>query len=157
MNNSRALKCLCLLVFVLSGCRVQTLYLNGQAHGQVVDAMSGVPIAGAKGVFCGARFLTRDDGGFEVEEATDWEWVMVLAGRSPQDTPHPCYMSIAAPGYQARQWLAPFAVGYDFPIRLLPTTSTLRYRLEAPVNDEGLMPSLQMPPQRDEVFPEAGN
>ncbi|AQT08533.1 hypothetical protein EDF83_1164 [Pseudomonas protegens] len=156
MSSSRALKYLCLGFFLLSGCRAQTLYLNGEARGRVVDALSGMPIAGAKGALCGAQFLTADDGSFKVEAATDWEWVMLLAGRSPQDIPHPCFMSIAAADYQSRQWLAPFTAHYDFPIRLLPISSPLHYALESPGNESVPMQPLQAEPRQDELFLGAG-
>lgn len=155
MNNPRALMWLCLSFMLLSGCRVQTLYLNGEARGQVVDALSGRPVAGAKGTLCGAQFLTGDDGRFQVEQATDWELVMVLAGRGLQDTPHPCYMSITAVDYQTRQWLAPFTAHYDFPIRLLPASSSLHYALESSDNGEAGQP-LQAEPRQDELFLESG-
>ncbi|QZI69026.1 hypothetical protein K5F93_22015 [Pseudomonas protegens] len=153
MNKLRVLMCLsCML---LSGCRVQPLYLNGDARGQVVDALSGMPIAGARGTLCGAQFLTGEDGRFQVEQATDWELVMVLAGRAPQDTPHPCHMSITAVDYQTRQWLAPFTAHYDFPIRLLPASSSLHYALESSGNGVSGYP-LQAEPLQDELFPEPG-
>lgn len=154
MSSSRALKYLCLWFFLLSGCRGQTLYLHGEARGRVVDALSGMPIAGAKGTVCGAPFLTADDGSFKVEAAIDREWVMLLAGRSPQDTPHPCLMSIAAADYQTRQWLAPFTAHYDFPIGLLPVSSPLHYALESPGNES--VPMLQAEPRQDELFQGAG-
>lgn len=156
MSSSLALKYLCLGAFLLSGCRAQTLYLNGEAQGRVVDALSGMPIAGAKGALCGAQFLTADDGSFKVEGATDWEWVMLLAGRSPQDIPHPCFMSIAAADYQTRQWLAPFTAHYDFPIRLLPISSPLHYALEPSVNESAPGQPLQAEPRQDELFLGAG-
>lgn len=155
MSKRRALVCLCLSVMLLSGCRVQTLYLNGDARGQVVDAVSGRPVAGARGAFCGAQFLTGEDGRFQVEQATDWELVMVLAGRGPQDTPHPCHMSITASDYQTRQWLAPFTADYDFPIRLLPASSSLHYALESSGNGEAGQP-WQAEPRQDELFLEPG-
>ncbi|ROL82079.1 hypothetical protein BLX41_03690 [Pseudomonas protegens] len=155
MSNLRALMCLCFSFMLLSGCRVQTLYLNGDARGQVVDALSGIPIVGARGALCGVEFLTGEDGRFKVEQATDWELVMVLAGRGPQDTPHPCYMSITAADYQARQWLAPFSAHYDFPIRLLPASSSLHYALESSDNGVAGYP-LQAEPRQGELFLESG-
>ncbi|WP_267269599.1 hypothetical protein [Pseudomonas protegens] len=155
MSKLRALMCLCLSFILLSGCRVQTLYLNGDAHGQVVDALSGMPIVGARGTLCGAQFLTGEDGRFQVEQATDWELVMVLAGRAPQDTPHPCYMSITAVDYQTRQWLAPFTAHYDFPIRLLPVSSSSHYALESSASGVSGHP-LQAEPLQDELFLESG-
>ncbi|KAF0863678.1 hypothetical protein [Pseudomonas sp. LD120] len=146
---------MCLSCMLLSGCRVQTLYLNGDARGQVVDALSGMPIAGAKGALCGAQFLTGEDGRFQVEQATDWELVMVLASRGLQDTPHPCNMSISAVDYQTRQWSAPFAAHYDFPIRLLPASSSLHYGVESSGNGVAGRP-LQAEPLQDELFLESG-
>ncbi|MBC2658347.1 hypothetical protein H7A76_23140 [Pseudomonas sp. MSSRFD41] len=157
MSRSRVLKYLCWSFLLLSGCRMQTLYLNGEARGRVVDALSGLPIAGARGTLCGGEFLTAEDGSFQLDPAMDWEWVMLLAGRSPRDTPHPCPMRIAAADYQTRQWVAPFTANYDFPISLLPASSALRYALPAAQNPSMAASVLQAEPRPDEVFQSPGS
>ena len=79
----------------------------------------------------------------------------LFLGSAPQDTPHPCYMSITAVDYQTRQWLAPFTAHYDFPIRLLPVSSSSHYALESSASGVSGHP-LQAEPLQDELFLESG-
>lgn len=136
-------------VLALSGCRVQTLYLNGEASARVVDALTAKPVVQAAVSFCGVKQLTAEDGSFHVDAKTDWEWVMVMAGRSPLDNKRPCYVSIVAEGYQPRYWLSAFDVHYDFPVRLLPLSSSLSYKAAEPPFSG--MP-LQVEPSAEETF-----
>lgn len=149
MTQSSAFKLLLLCVLVLPGCRVQTLYLNGEGSAVVVDALTAEPIAEAQVNFCGVRRVTGDDGAFHVAEKTDWEVVNFLAGRSPLDNKRPCFVSIEAPGYQARHWEVLFDRRYEFPVRMLPAGSHLTYKV---AEHSTVDVPLQVEPQVDEVF-----
>lgn len=149
MSHSGFLKLLLVGVLALGGCRVQALYVNGEASARIVDALTAKPVAQAAVNFCGVKQLTAEDGSFHVDAKTDWEWVMVMAGRSPLDTKRPCYVSIVAEGYQPRYWLSAFDVHYDFSVRLLPLSSPLGYKsAERPFSD---IP-LQVEPSAEEAF-----